>query len=122
MRSCWEIGTINFLGELSEMNQNFDFKFVCENFQPKFINFYSNCQWFFIFYKAAWAVIGVDQSKMKMMIYLAFGFLIHTLVSWPISDPFLHLLTSRPAHCSWKLLKRSIMLFIQKFLNLNLQI
>ncbi len=29
----------------------------------------------------------------------------HILVSWPISDPFLHLLMSRPAHCPWNPLK-----------------
>jgi hypothetical protein len=39
----------NLEGVASQMNQSFAFKFLCENFQPKLTNYYSNFQWFFKF-------------------------------------------------------------------------
>jgi hypothetical protein len=36
-------------GVALRMNRSrYAFKFLCENFQPKLINFYSNCQRFFL--------------------------------------------------------------------------
>jgi hypothetical protein len=46
------------------LNQSFAFNFVCENFQPKLINCYSNYQWIFIFYSVAWLTTGMSQMRL----------------------------------------------------------
>jgi hypothetical protein len=45
-------------GVALQMNQSFAFEFLCENFQPKLINSYSNFKRvFFIFYCETWVVL-----------------------------------------------------------------
>ncbi len=55
------------------MNQSFAFEFLCENFQPKLINSYSNFKQFFIFYCATWAYNIIKSLVMDIIVIFLFS-------------------------------------------------